>query len=92
MSKVHIAKRDIDKAKRAKAAEKRQRRQSGGTPATSEQAAVTAVRATGNNGFLSDRELLARVEAAHAQLESGAIDHEQFDEIKADLLSRLQID
>lgn len=91
MSKVHIAKRDIDKAKRAKAAEKRQRRQSGGTPATTEQAAATAVRAPGN-GFLSDRELLARVEAAHAQLESGAIDHEQFDEIKADLLSRLKID
>jgi hypothetical protein len=91
MSKVHIAKRDIDKAKRAKAAEKRQRRQSGGTSAAPDQTATAPIRPSGN-GFLSDRELLARVEAAHAQLESGAIDHEQFDEIKADLLSRLQID
>jgi hypothetical protein len=91
MSKVHIAKRDIDKNKRAKAAEKRQRRQSGGSPAPQDQAAAAASRPAGN-GFLSDRELLARVEAAHAQLESGAIDHDEFDEIKADLLSRLKID
>jgi hypothetical protein len=91
MSKVHIAKRDIDKAKRAKAAEKRQRRQSGGASATEDQATTAPIRSSAN-GYLSDRELLARVEAAHAQLESGAIDHEQFDEIKADLLSRLKID
>jgi hypothetical protein len=90
MSKVHIAKRDIDKAKRAKAAEKRQRRQSGGAAASPERAPASVPSST--NGFLSDRELLARVEEAHAQLESGAIDHDQFDEIKADLLSRLRID
>jgi hypothetical protein len=91
MSKVHVPKRDIDKAKRAKAAEKRQRRQSGGSPTNTDQAAATSIRPPGN-GYLTDRELLARVEMAHAQLESGAIDHEQFDEIKADLLSRLKID
>jgi hypothetical protein len=91
MSKVHIAKRDIDKAKRAKAAEKRQRRQSGGAPASQDRAA-TPPSTNNSNGYLSDRELLARVEAAHAQLESGAIDQERFDEIKADLLSRLKMD
>jgi hypothetical protein len=89
MSKMHIAKRDIDRAKRAKAAEKRQRRQGNGRamPApTTERQPTSPSRTRG----LSSRELLARVEEAHRQLESGAIDQEQFDEIKNELLTLLK--
>lgn len=85
MSKMHIAKRDIDRAKRAKAAEKRQRRQSpGGEVARVER---PPSQSTSSRRGLSDRELLARVEEAHARLESGAIDQAEFDAIKAELLS-----
>jgi hypothetical protein len=87
MSKMHIAKRDIDRAKRAKAAEKRQRRQSGGEVAPVERSPAPT---TSSRRGLSDRELLARVEAAHVQLESGAIDQAEFDAIKAELLSLLR--
>ncbi|MEA3214621.1 MAG: hypothetical protein QOJ19_777 [Acidimicrobiia bacterium] len=88
MSKMHIAKRDIDRAKRAKAAEKRQRRQSGSEPAPRVERPPAS--ATSSRRGLSDRELLARVESAHAQLESGAISQEEFDAIKAELLSLLR--
>jgi hypothetical protein len=87
MSKMHIAKRDIDRAKRAKAAEKRQRRQGTGQP----EAVTTNERPTTSRSTrgLSSRELLARVEEAHHQLDSGVIDQEQFDAIKNELLTLL---
>lgn len=78
-----------DRAKKAKAALKRERRQSSSKEqddAPQEQAPVSS------GGELSAAELLREIELVHKQLEDETITFEEFEERKADLMARLPID
>ena len=77
-----------DRAKKAKAALKRERRQERGTTTTD---APEMEIATGE-GELSAAELLQLVESIHRSFEAKKISYEEYEEKKADLLSRLPVD
>ncbi len=76
-----------DRAKKAKAALKRERRQERGAAATAEP--ELAIR---EEGELSASELLQLVESIHRSYEAKQISYEEYEEKKADLLSRLPVD
>ncbi len=77
-----------DRAKKAKQALKRERRQSGeSVPRAEEEAPVAS-----EGGELSAAELLQEIELVHRQLEDKVITFEEFEERKADLMARLPID
>jgi hypothetical protein len=76
-----------DRAKKAKAALKRERRQERGAAATAEP--ELAIR---EEGELSAAELLQLVESIHRSYEAKQISYEEYEEKKADLLSRLPVD
>ncbi len=78
-----------DRAKKAKAAAKRERRQER-SAASSEAATDTMVDA--GVGELSADELLKAIESIHQRFEAKAITYEEYEEQKADLLSRLPVD
>jgi hypothetical protein len=79
-----------DRAKKAKAEAKRERRQER-VDAEPELDAPEAL--LGEDGReLSPSELLQAVEAVHKQFEAKQIDYETFEERKAELLSRLPVD
>ena len=87
--RTSFAKLQRDRAKKANAAAKRERRQSK-QEETDEEAMPTAPADSG--GELSAGELLEQIEQVHRQFEKKQIDQEQYDEKKAELLARLPID
>ncbi len=78
-----------DRAKKAKAALKREKRQERGT-ATPDEAPDLDIPA--GEGELSPAELLKLVESIHQSFEAKKISYEEYEEKKADLLSRLPVD
>ncbi len=91
--RTSFAKLQRDQAKKAKADAKRARRHERGTdgPADDEGGALLDL-ATEGTGPVSASDLLQLVEALHQRFESGAVTYEEFEETKAELLSRLPID
>ncbi len=87
-----FGKLERERAKKAKAAAKRARRE--------ERAADTGEDVDGQEteapddglGMLSAAELLALVEQTHRKFEAGTLSHEEYEEKKAELLARLPID
>ena len=89
-----------DRAKKAKAAAKRARRQGLTPPATTEAAPAPSTTATDTGEWdlgpsekpLSASELLVLVEQLQQQFDSKAISFEEYEERKADLMARLPVD
>lgn len=79
-----------DRAKKAKAALKRERRQSGEVEPTGDDEATPEV--VDRGGELSATALLELIEHIHKQLDAEEITFEEFEEKKADLMARLPID
>jgi hypothetical protein len=79
-----------DRAKKAKQALKREKRQSGEpTEAGEEEVPATPL---GAGGELSADELLTQIALIHKQLDDKTISFDEFEELKADLMARLPID
>lgn len=87
--RTSFAKLQRDRAKKAKAAAKREMRQDRSV-APDDDAEVDL--ASEGDHELSAPELLALIEQIHNQYEAKQISQEDFEERKADLLSRLPID
>jgi hypothetical protein len=85
--RTSFAKLQRDRAKKAKAAQKRERRQSGATDEVTETPTVVD-----DGGELSAPVLLGLIEEIHRQFDAKEITFEEFEEKKIDLLSRLPID
>ena len=82
-----------DRAKKAKAAAKRDKRQNGVAPEEETDVETFAPLAeSDSHEELSAGELLARIEQIHQQLDAGTITFEDFEIEKAELLSRVQVD
>ena len=82
-----------DRAKKAKAAAKRDKRQNGVAPEEGADVETFAPLAeSDSHEELSAGELLARIEQIHQQLDAGTITFEDFEIEKAELLSRVQVD
>lgn len=79
-----------DRAKKAKQALKRDRRQGVEGPETTSTAAPPVH--VDEGGELSAQALLALIEQIHSDLDAERITFEEFEEKKADLLARLPID
>jgi hypothetical protein len=77
-----------DRAKKAKAAAKRERRLERGS--SNDQPEQIDLGPEGET--LSPQELLAQIERIHKQFENDEISFEDFEELKTDLLARLPID
>ena len=87
-----FGKLERDRAKKAKAAAKRERRleRKADADAPSDELAATAGE-DGPNG-ISAADLLAEIELTHQRFEAGDIGYDEFEEKKAELFSRLPID
>ncbi len=87
--RTSFSKLQRDRDKKAKAAAKRERRQErsagGGDQATDTLVDTGA-------GELSADDLLKAIESIHQRFEAKAITYEEYEEQKADLLSRLPVD
>ena len=83
-----------DRAKKAKAAAKREKRQGGevDAPADILDDETAPLAGADHEGELSASELLDRVEALHRRFEAKQISFEEFEEEKAELMRRLPID
>jgi hypothetical protein len=79
-----------DRAKKARAAQKRERRQGNAEPVEPTDGELAPVAATDEQ--LSPAELLRRVEDLHRRFENKQIDFEAFEEEKAELMRRLPVD
>lgn len=79
-----------DRAKKAKQALKREKRQSGETAGPDEEEVATTLPDDGTE--LSADELLTQIALIHKQLDDKTISFEEFEELKADLMARLPID
>ena len=90
--RTSFAKLERDRAKKAKAAAKRERRREPGEPGAPDDAPERDALTADRGGELSAPELLALIEAVHQRREAGTISEEEFEEKKADLLSRLPVD
>ena len=80
-----------DRAKKAKAAAKRDKRQNGVAPEETD-VEFAPLAESDSHEELSAAELLARIEQIHKQLDAGTITFEDFELEKAELLSRVQVD
>jgi hypothetical protein len=80
-----------DRAKKEKAAAKRERRQERGADPERPDASPDPAPG-GPGGELSADELLARIESIHQRFDAGMISYDDFEQEKDDLLGRLQID
>ncbi|MBW3614505.1 MAG: hypothetical protein KY439_04240 [Actinobacteria bacterium] len=89
--RTSFAKLQRDQAKKAKADAKRARRQDRGSEPGEPGEGVVDL-AGDNSGPVSAADLLQLVETLHQRFESGAVTYEEFEETKAELLSRLPID
>jgi hypothetical protein len=85
--RTSFAKLQRDRAKKAKAAQKREKRQSGGMDGDTEIPTIVD-----DGGELSAPVLLQLIEEIHRQFDAKEITFEEFEEKKIDLLSRLPID
>jgi hypothetical protein len=81
-----------DRAKKAKAAAKRDKRQNGVAPEEADVEEFAPLAESDTHEELSAGELLARIEQIHKQLDAGTITFEDFELEKAELLSRVQVD
>jgi hypothetical protein len=79
-----------DRAKKAKAAAKRERRLERAAEAKENAAATDSE--TSNDGPISAAELLHEIEVTHQRFEAKLMTYEEFEEKKAELLARLPID
>jgi len=79
-----------DRAKKAKAAAKRERRLERAAEARVEHAETEGE--TSHEGPISAAELLQEIEDTHQRFEAKLITYEEFEEKKAELLARLPID
>jgi hypothetical protein len=81
-----------DRAKKAKAAAKREKRfdKVGRVEDAGDEATAPLLHDDGKP--LSPAELLALVETIHRQFEAGAIDQDEFEERKAEIFARLPVD
>jgi hypothetical protein len=79
-----------DRAKKAKAAAKRERRLERAAEARTEHADDDVE--TSGEGPISAAELLHEIEVTHQRFEAKLMSYEEFEEKKAELLSRLPID
>jgi hypothetical protein len=79
-----------DRAKKAKQALKREKRQSGETTIREDDDQPVVIESEG--GELSADELLSKIALIHQQLDDKTISFEDFEELKADLMARLPID
>lgn len=77
-----------DRAKKARAAAKREQRQERGT---GQDQTATAIDLT-DRSEISAPELLKLIEAIHKSFEDGAMSFEEFEETKSELLARLPVD
>ena len=84
-----FGKMERERAKKAKAAAKRARREERGSETESD---VATIDLTGGLEPLTAAELMVLVEATHRDLEAGKIDLDEFEERKAELMTRLPID
>jgi len=80
-----------DRAKKAKAAAKRDKRH-GVAPQEQDEETFAPLAESDSHEELSAAELLARIEQIHKQLDAGTITFEDFELEKAELLSRVQVD
>jgi hypothetical protein len=83
--RTSFGKLERDRAKKARAAAKRERRQGRSSEPSSAPAAVEP----GTEDATS--EVLARLATVHEQYEAGTISYEELEEQKAELLGRLEI-
>ena len=81
-----------DRAKKAKAAAKREKRQERAAEAKNGPVADDTVEETSGEGPISATELLHEIEVTHQRFEAKQISYEEFEEKKAELLARLPID
>jgi hypothetical protein len=83
-----------DRAKKAKAAAKRERRQERSAEARTAGDDVEGVDGVDENaeGPISAADLLREIEVTHQRFEAKLMSYEEFEEKKAELLSRLPID
>jgi hypothetical protein len=79
-----------DRAKKAKAAAKRERRLERAAEARENAAATDSE--TSEEGPISAAELLREIEVTHQRFEAKLMTYEEFEEKKAELLARLPID
>jgi hypothetical protein len=79
-----------DRAKKAKAAAKREKRLDKGTETEGEEETLSEISEPGTE--LSAAELLARVEEIHRLFEAKKLSFEDFEEQKADLMARISVD
>ena len=85
-----FAKQERDRAKKAKAAAKREKRLDKGTETDEVEEELAPLGEPGVE--LSASELLARVEEIHRLFEAKKISFEDFEEQKADLMARISVD
>ena len=79
-----------DRAKKAKAAAKREKRLEKGSGEEEEQETLAPLDDSGTE--LTAAELLARVEEIHRLFEAKKMSFEEFEEQKADLMARISVD
>jgi hypothetical protein len=87
--RTSFAKLQRDRAKKAKAAAKRERRLERAAEART---GSDTEFETPTDGPISAAELLHEIEVTHQRFEAGSISYEEFEEKKAELLARLPID
>jgi hypothetical protein len=92
MSRPSFAKRDRDRAKKARAEEKRQRRQAATVDGIDQETDGVGPGCTPAYGGPSTPELLRMVEDLHRRYDAGEMAEDEFQTVKADLLGRLTID
>jgi hypothetical protein len=86
-----FGKLERDRAKKAKAAVKRERRQSRAAEADERAGAAPAAVTVAGDELAPDA-LLRMVESLHREFEAKVISFEEYEERKADILSRLPVD
>ncbi len=90
-SRTSFAKLQRDRAKKAKAAAKRERRLTGETEVDTEETS-TDVESLPEGEELSADQLLRLVEELHADFEAKRIDFDTFEERKMELFARITVD
>jgi hypothetical protein len=80
-------KRQRERAKQAKAAAKRERRQDRSSDARLDDAGTGSA----DDDDLTTEQLLARIEELHADYDAGTVSFEEFDEQKSELVDRIAL-
>jgi len=89
--RTSFSKLQRDRDKKAKAAAKREKRQERSANPEGDETATDTLLDDGVSE-LSAEELLKRIESIHRRFEAKTISYEEYEEEKADLLSRLPVD